>query len=93
MQVEALVLEAILRLREKQRSLAHLPLALIREEVFKSSSGEFDRPLTSRYLGSIIRGKLRMKSFKSGVYMVTLPKKEDLWRLCDKYKALVRRYE
>ena len=101
MQVEALVLEAILRLREKHNGkhgekhkiVAHLPLSLIREEVQKSSSGEFDRPLTSRYLGSIIRSKLRMKSFKSGVYMVTLPEKEDLWRLCDKYKAHVRRYE
>lgn len=84
-QVEALVLDVILHLAAKQPGTTLLPLSSIREEALKRYAGEFDRPLTSRHLGSIIRNKLRLKSFKSGVYFVLVPSDLELAGLKAKY--------
>lgn len=90
MQVEALVLDAILRLLSRQPDARALPLSAIREETLRSQAGEFERPLTSRFLGSIIRNKLRMKSYKSGVYVVQIPERQVLLDLCRRYRSDLR---
>lgn len=84
-QVEALVLEAIADLIERDPSVTQVPLAVIRHAVLHRYAAELDRPLTSRYLGSLIRNRLRLKSFKSNVYMVEIPHPVVLRDLCARY--------
>lgn len=85
-QVEALILDAILHLAAEKPGTTLLALSSIREEAQRRHAGEFDRPLTSRHLGSIIRNKLRLKSFKSGIYLVFVPCGEQLASLRGKYR-------
>lgn len=84
-QVEALVLEAIVDIIERAPDTTHVPLSAIRHAVIHRHAAEFDRPLTSRYLGGLIRNRLRLKSFKSSVYMVEMPHPVVLRDLCAKY--------
>jgi len=84
-QVEALVLEAIVDLLERDPSITQVPLDVIRQAVIRRHSTEFDRPITSRYLGGLIRNRLRLKSFKRNTYMVELPHPTALRDLCARY--------
>lgn len=88
-QVEALVLDAILHLHARRPDEEYLPLASIRQETIRRYSSEFDRPMTSRYLGGIIRNRLRLRSYKQGTYMVEVPSHEALDALLRKYSVSI----
>jgi len=84
-QLEALVLDVILQLSEKMPKDAYIPLSAIRQATLSQYVSEFERPLTSRLLGSIIRNRLRLRSYRSSVYLVAVPKGEQLELLCKRY--------
>jgi hypothetical protein len=84
---EAVVLDAILRLVKRAAGVRQLSLQAIREEALRFHASEFDRPLSSRRLGAIIRNKLRLKSYKSGVYMIAIPDDDVLAALCHRYRV------
>ena len=67
------------------RNLRLVPLSAIRQAVINGYSVEFDLPLTSRYLGGLIRNRLRLKSFKRSAYMVEMPHPATLRDLCAKH--------
>lgn len=46
---------------------------------------EFERPLTSRYVGSLMRTALRFTLWKSSVYWVKLPGEAEMRELCSRY--------
>ncbi|QIG95543.1 hypothetical protein [Bradyrhizobium sp. 6(2017)] len=47
---------------------------------------EYDRPITNRWIGSILRNKLNLQTYKShGVYGVPLNEKEKVELLCERY--------
>jgi hypothetical protein len=83
--VEALVLETIALIATKRGGGTLVPLSEIRVAVIRAHTGEFDRPLTSRMLGSIIRHRLGLSSYKSGVYLVKLPADDALRALCKRF--------
>ena len=83
--VEALILETIIELVAKREGAELLALADIRRAALRLYGHEFDRPLTSRFLGSVIRNKLRMRSYKSGVYMVRVPDNGEMRRLAKRF--------
>lgn len=84
-QMEGIVLEAIVALFEKDPTARHFALSVIRHAVIARHSTELERPLTSRYLGSLIRNRLHLKSFKRSTYMVEVPHPIVLRDLCAKY--------
>lgn len=84
-QVEAYVLSAVLELASRDASITCIPLESIRRLVITKHSQEFDRPMTSRLLGGLIRNRLRLKSYKSGVYLVVVPPAGELDALCRRY--------
>jgi hypothetical protein len=84
-QMEGLVLEAIADLIEKEPTAKHFALSAIRHAVIARHSSELERPMTSRYLGGLIRNRLHLKSFKRSTYMVEVPQPVVLRNLCMKY--------
>jgi len=84
-QIEALVLEVIADVIERDPDVKQVPLSVIRQSLIHRHAAEFDRPLTSRYLGGLIRNRLRLKSFKSSVYMIEMPHPTVLRDLCARY--------
>ncbi|WP_133703885.1 hypothetical protein [Roseateles toxinivorans] len=84
-QLEALVLQVIIQLGEKDNEATYVPLAVVRQAVLLQHGSEFDRPLTARFLGSLIRNRLRLRSYRSSVYMVEVPKGEILAGLERRY--------
>lgn len=57
-------------------------------EFAKRFSDEYDRPITARFIGGIIRKRLRLLTTKShGVYVVPRSESEKVKELCTKYGA------
>ena len=80
---EAQLLEVIISLMEGKQAL------LVRNitKVFIERCGsDYERPITNRYIGSLLRRSLHLKTYKtSGVYVVGLTDTEKLKTLCTRY--------
>jgi hypothetical protein len=47
---------------------------------------EFERPITNRYVGSLLRNKLHLASYKRhGTYVIPLTERNKLMLLCERY--------
>lgn len=67
---EALVLKVIVELQET-RPNANIPLSEITKLVVERHGKDFDRYVTPRYVGELVRKRLRLATYKShGVYVV-----------------------
>ncbi|MEQ1881714.1 MAG: hypothetical protein ABL878_12175 [Burkholderiales bacterium] len=76
----ALVLDALLA--HIKDGAKQVPIAAIRTTLIATHGAEFERPPTARYVGSILRTRFGLCTFKShGTYQVTLPTAEALDRL------------
>lgn len=82
--IEVHVLSVIKRIEEK----AELPISIseITKLFIKLFENEYDRKITHRFIGSIIRKKLRLRTRKcNGIYILSENQKEKLSHLYEKY--------
>lgn len=83
MDVEAQVLEVIKNLEGQQSKLA---VGEVTAAFIDRYGREYERPITNKWIGHIIRRKLSIKTQKShGVFIIPLGEQERLKRLYDKY--------
>jgi hypothetical protein len=63
-----------------------LSIADIAETFAKKFAGEYERPVTNRFIGGILRNKLRLTTYKShGVYVLPVSEKPKVAELCIRY--------
>jgi len=61
-------------------------LAEVTRSFAEQFGAEYERPITNRYVGSLLRRRLRITTYKShGTYMVPLVEREKVRVLCDRY--------
>lgn len=85
---EALVLEVIQRLvaqdETKETISIHIVTSLMRERYVS----EFERPITHRYIGSLVRTRLHLPTYKrNGIYVIPLTESvlEKIGELCQRF--------
>lgn len=63
-----------------------IPVADITKRFVERSGSDFDRPITNRYVGYLLRKRLNIATYKThGVYALRVPDKSTLDLLCTKY--------
>lgn len=65
---------------------ASIPLREITDRFIEEYGSDYDRPITPRYVGYLLRKRLRVATHKShGVYSVSLSEKSKVKALCSRY--------
>ena len=85
---EALVLEVIHGLITKYETKEVIPIQVLTGLMKERYASEFDRPISNRYIGSLIRTRLHLPTYKrNGNYVVPLTKsvREQLDELCRRF--------
>jgi hypothetical protein len=83
--VEAQVLEILAELMSTS-SRPVVPVADITAGLIERYGAEYERSITNRWIGSIIRKKLNLQTYKShGVYVVPLTERPKIELLCGRY--------
>src|SRR5947207_13453305 len=86
MDMEAQILEIIRDMLSSPYGEARLPLKDITSWFVDRHGMDYERKVTSKWIGTIIRKKLNLKTQKShGVYVIPLSEKPKLDRLYEKY--------
>jgi len=87
---EAGVLEVIHELSSRtEKSL--VPISEITEVFVKKYGKEYDRIITNRYIGGILRKRLRLTTYKShGIYVMPISEKHKIDELCIRYGVVDR---
>lgn len=82
---EAGVLEVLSELLE-QSEQSNIPVAEVTAGFAARFGQEYDRPITNRFVGGILRKRLRLSTYKShGVYVVPATEKAKVDQLCVRY--------
>ena len=83
--VEAQVLEILAELMaDSQRPV--VPVSEIATGLIERYGSEYDRPITNRWVGSVLRKRLNIRTYKShGVYVVALQERSKIELLCKRY--------
>jgi hypothetical protein len=88
---EAGVLEILAELME-QSDRPNIPLSEVTAAFVSRFGQEYDRPITNRFVGGIIRKRLRLSTYKShGVYVLPTIEKPTVDQLCLRYGVTERR--
>jgi hypothetical protein len=88
---EAHVLDVLHELCEETAGPT-ISIAAVTEAFAKKFAGEYERPITNRFIGGIVRSKLRLMTYKShGVYVIPLTERPKIDELCIRYGVLDRR--
>ncbi|MFH0958380.1 MAG: hypothetical protein V1897_06715, partial [Pseudomonadota bacterium] len=83
-QIEVRVLSVIKEIDEKAEG--HISISDIKNIFIKHFENEYDRKVTHRFIGSIVRKKLRLKTRKrNGLYILSENQKEKFQHLYEKY--------
>ena len=83
MDVEAQLLEVI---RDLERQQSRLAIGEVTTAFIQRFGKEYWRPITSKWVGFMVRRRLNLKTYKSnGVYIIALTEQEKLRRLYEKY--------
>ena len=85
---EALVLEVLQGLLGEQDTLTALPVQSITRALIERFGSEFERPITHRYVGSLIRTRLHLPTYKRrGVFVIPLSDavREQIRELCGRF--------
>lgn len=82
---EAQLLEVLIALQE-DATRDHLTVTAVATEFAKKHGAEYDRPITPRYVGHLLRNRLRLVTYKRhGTFVIPLVQREDLQLLAEKY--------
>lgn len=85
---EALVLEVLHRLVTSGEVIDSIPIRLITRHVTERYASEFERQISHRYIGGLVRTRLHLPTYKrSGVYVVPLTDsvREQISELCKRF--------
>lgn len=83
--MEAQVLEVLIE-QMLASSRRVVPVADVTTGMIRRYGAEYDRPLSNRWIGSILRKKLNLLTYKShGVYVVPMAEREKAEMLCQRY--------
>lgn len=64
----------------------HIPLSEITSLFIERHGADYERPITSRYIGHLLRKRLRLHAYKShGVYVLPLTEQPKIEVLCKRY--------
>jgi hypothetical protein len=87
--MEAQVLEILAQLMATtDRSV--IPVADTTMGLIERYGAEYERPITNRWIGSILRKKLNLQTYKShGVYVIPMSEKQKVELLCGRYDVNV----
>jgi hypothetical protein len=81
--IEAQLLDVVMSLRKGDRSVA---VAEITRAFVERFGSDYERPITNRYIGSVLRRRLHLLTYKTdGVYVVAMKDEEKLEALCARY--------
>jgi hypothetical protein len=70
---------------------ASIPVAEVTIAFIGRFGQEYDRPITNRFIGGILRKRLRLSTYKShGVYVVPVTEKPKVEQLCIRYGVIER---
>jgi hypothetical protein len=87
---EAGVLEMLAELME-QSQRPSIPVSEVTTAFVSRYGQEYDRPITNRFVGGILRKRLRLSTYKShGVYVVPSTEKAKVGQLCVRYGVVDR---
>jgi hypothetical protein len=90
---EAGVLEILVELFE-QAGRPSVPVSEVAAAFVAKFGGEYERPITNRFVGGILRKRLRLSTYKShGVYVVPATEKPKVAQLCIRYGVVERGVE
>lgn len=68
---------------------ANIPVSEVTDAFVGRFGGEYDRPITNRFVGGILRKRLRLSTYKShGVYVVPAAEKPKVDQLCIRYGVI-----
>ena len=85
LQVEAQFLEILAELMVGSQRLV-IPVADIATRLIERYGDEYDRPITNRWVGSILRRRLNIRTYKShGIYVVPMQERPKIELLCNRY--------
>ena len=85
LRIEAQVLEIVAELLAKS-SQATLSVSSITDALIEQHGSEFERPVTPRWVGSILRRKLNLRTYKShGTFVVPTAERVKVNLLCTRY--------
>jgi hypothetical protein len=63
-----------------------IPVADIATRLIERYGDEYDRPITNRWVGSILRRRLNIRTYKShGIYVVPMQERPKIELLCNRY--------
>ncbi|MGZ5799591.1 MAG: hypothetical protein ACXWJZ_03065 [Burkholderiaceae bacterium] len=85
---EALVLEVIQGLIAQDETKEIIPVQVIAGLMRERYASEFERPISNRYIGSLVRTRLHLPTYKTnGIYVVPLtkPVREQVSELCKRF--------
>ena len=87
---EALLLD-VLRQSFTESADDAVPLADVTRRLIEIHGSEFDRPVTNRYVGSLLRKRLHIASYKRhGTYVIPTSEQGKLTLLCERYGVTVQ---
>jgi hypothetical protein len=87
---EAGVLEILAEIFSEPRQ-ANIPLSEVTAAFVARFGQEYERPITNRFIGGILRRRLRLLTYKShGVYVVPATEKSKVDQLCIRYGVVER---
>lgn len=85
LQVEAQVLEVLVELLIGSRASV-IPVADVTAKFIEQYGMEYERPITHRWIGSLLRKRLNIRTYKShGVYVVPIGDRSKIELLCARY--------
>jgi hypothetical protein len=88
--VEAQVLEVLVVLMRSETGLG-VSVGSITAALVERHGGEYARPVSERWIGSILRKRLGLRAYKTGgVFVVPITQRVDIERLCVRYGIEVR---
>ena len=80
---EAQLLEVIVWLMDGRPVV---PIGKITSLFIERYAAEYERPITNRYIGSLLRKRLHLKTYKTnGIYVVSVKEEDKLQTLCARY--------
>lgn len=83
--IEAHVLHVIV-LAMSKRDRAAVSVKDIAEQITQLYQSEYDRPITNRWIGSVLRNRLNLRTYKShGNYVVPLGERSKILQLCTRF--------
>jgi hypothetical protein len=86
LQTEAQVLEILAERIATPTQRSVIPVDEVVKELIERYGAEYDRPITNRWIGGILRNRLNVCTFKShGVYVVPITERAKIEVLCNRY--------